>query len=100
MSPEYALNGLYSEKLDVFSFGIIVLEILSGKRNIAFCETLHTSNLVGYVSTLDNSLFPQIVHTSGGARIFLLGVLTKYRSFFRHGTRGKKGSTRSSWTRH
>ncbi|KAF7150133.1 hypothetical protein RHSIM_Rhsim02G0195100 [Rhododendron simsii] len=41
-------DGLYSEKLDVFSFGIVVLEILSGKRNIAFFETSHTSNLVGY----------------------------------------------------
>ncbi|KAF7151479.1 hypothetical protein RHSIM_Rhsim02G0196300 [Rhododendron simsii] len=48
MSPEYAQDGLYSEKLDVFSFGIIVLEILSGKRNIASFETSHTSNLVGY----------------------------------------------------
>lgn len=70
MSPEYAQDGLYSEKLDVFSFGIIVLEILSGKRNIASFETSHTSNLIGYVSTLDNSLFHQIVHTYGGARIY------------------------------
>ncbi|KAI9124167.1 hypothetical protein K1719_005467 [Acacia pycnantha] len=33
MSPEYAMYGQYSEKSDVFSFGVIVLEIISGKKN-------------------------------------------------------------------
>ncbi|KAL2472428.1 Receptor-like serine/threonine-protein kinase SD1-8 [Abeliophyllum distichum] len=48
MSPEYAMDGNFSEKSDVFSFGIIVLEIISGKRNIAFFETDHSLNLLGY----------------------------------------------------
>ncbi|RWV89819.1 hypothetical protein GW17_00048016 [Ensete ventricosum] len=33
MSPEYAMGGKFSEKSDVFSFGVLVLEILSGKKN-------------------------------------------------------------------
>ncbi|KAI9123428.1 hypothetical protein K1719_004728 [Acacia pycnantha] len=33
MSPEYAMYGQYSEKSDVFSFGVMVLEIISGKKN-------------------------------------------------------------------
>ncbi|XP_077243380.1 G-type lectin S-receptor-like serine/threonine-protein kinase At4g27290 isoform X2 [Tasmannia lanceolata] len=33
MSPEYAMNGLFSVKSDVFSFGVILLEIISGKKN-------------------------------------------------------------------
>ncbi|TVU33198.1 hypothetical protein EJB05_24986 [Eragrostis curvula] len=33
MSPEYALRGHYTTKLDVFSFGILVLEIVTGRRN-------------------------------------------------------------------
>ncbi|CAL9071463.1 unnamed protein product [Musa textilis] len=33
MSPEYAMEGIFSEKSDVFSFGVMVLEILSGKRS-------------------------------------------------------------------
>ncbi|XP_019420594.1 PREDICTED: cysteine-rich receptor-like protein kinase 8 [Lupinus angustifolius] len=33
MSPEYAMHGQFSEKSDVFSFGVIVLEIVSAKRN-------------------------------------------------------------------
>lgn len=49
MSPEYAMDGRFSEKSDVFSFGIIVLEIISGKRNISFFEADHSLNLLGYV---------------------------------------------------
>ncbi|CAN1222079.1 G-type lectin S-receptor-like serine/threonine-protein kinase RKS1 [Linum grandiflorum] len=33
MSPEYAMKGLYSTKSDVFSFGVLTLEIVSGKRS-------------------------------------------------------------------
>nr|XP_012570145.1 cysteine-rich receptor-like protein kinase 25 isoform X2 [Cicer arietinum] len=32
ISPEYAMHGYFSAKSDVFSFGIMVLEIISGKR--------------------------------------------------------------------
>lgn len=48
MSPEYALEGLFSVKSDVFSFGVILLEIISGKRNIGFYEQV--LSLLGYVS--------------------------------------------------
>lgn len=34
LSPEYASFGQVSEKVDVFSFGILVLEIVSGRKNI------------------------------------------------------------------
>ncbi|XP_047324746.1 LOW QUALITY PROTEIN: cysteine-rich receptor-like protein kinase 15 [Impatiens glandulifera] len=33
MVPEYAMQGKFSVKSDVFSFGILVLEIVSGKKN-------------------------------------------------------------------
>ncbi|XP_050365663.1 G-type lectin S-receptor-like serine/threonine-protein kinase SD1-1 [Argentina anserina] len=46
MSPEYATFGLFSEKSDVFSFGVILLEIISGEKNIAFVEADHTLNLI------------------------------------------------------
>ncbi|KAM5564542.1 receptor-like serine/threonine-protein kinase SD1-8 [Rosa sericea] len=46
MSPEYAMDGLFSEKSDVFSFGVILLEIISGEKNIAFFEADHTLNLL------------------------------------------------------
>jgi hypothetical protein len=36
MSPEYAVDGIFSIKSDVFSFGVVVLEIISGKKNTGF----------------------------------------------------------------
>ncbi|KAI3680578.1 hypothetical protein L6452_35351 [Arctium lappa] len=38
MAPEYAMHGHFSVKSDVFSFGVIVLEIVSGRRNSSFYE--------------------------------------------------------------
>ncbi|KAM0951471.1 putative protein kinase RLK-Pelle-DLSV family [Dioscorea sansibarensis] len=36
MAPEYALDGIFSVKSDVFSFGVLILEIISGQRNRVF----------------------------------------------------------------
>ncbi|XP_015576636.2 G-type lectin S-receptor-like serine/threonine-protein kinase At4g27290 isoform X1 [Ricinus communis] len=48
MSPEYAIKGLYSAKSDVFSFGVMVLEIVSGQKNRGFCHPEHHHNLLGH----------------------------------------------------
>ncbi|KAL9462974.1 hypothetical protein AB3S75_000893 [Citrus x aurantiifolia] len=47
MSPEYALEGVFSIKSDVFSFGVLLLEIVSGKKNTGFYRT-DSLNLLGY----------------------------------------------------
>ena len=33
MAPEYAMRGYLTDKADVYSFGIVALEIASGKSN-------------------------------------------------------------------
>nr|CAD1819273.1 unnamed protein product [Ananas comosus var. bracteatus] len=48
MSPEYASEGLFSVKSDVFSFGVLLLEIVSGKRNAGFHQYRNHFNLLGY----------------------------------------------------
>jgi serine/threonine protein kinase len=50
MFPEYAMEGLYSIKSDVFSFGVLVLEIVNGKKSASFyhSDTLH---LLGHVAS-------------------------------------------------
>lgn len=50
MSPEYAMHGQFSVKSDVFSFGVLVLEIISGKRNSNFYRTDAADDLISYVS--------------------------------------------------
>ncbi|KAF7033384.1 hypothetical protein CFC21_044488 [Triticum aestivum] len=48
MAPEYASEGIYSMKSDVFSFGVLLLEILSGQRNSGFHQHEDFLNLLGY----------------------------------------------------
>ncbi|KAJ8754640.1 hypothetical protein K2173_010731 [Erythroxylum novogranatense] len=48
MSPEYAIDGLFSLKSDVFSFGVLALEILSGRKNRRFSHIGHKFNLLGH----------------------------------------------------
>ncbi|MQM03718.1 hypothetical protein Taro_036510 [Colocasia esculenta] len=48
MSPEYAMNGVFSEKSDVFSFGVILLEIIIGKRSTDFYPDSNYQSLFGY----------------------------------------------------
>ncbi|KAI3778299.1 hypothetical protein L2E82_07493 [Cichorium intybus] len=48
ISPEYAVHGRFSIKSDVFSFGVLVLEIVSGKKNREFSHEDHNVNLLGH----------------------------------------------------
>ncbi|PON82245.1 Serine/threonine protein kinase [Trema orientale] len=48
IAPEYACNGLFSIKSDIFSFGIIVLEIVSGKRSRIFRPKNDSLTLTGH----------------------------------------------------
>ncbi|CAH8368953.1 unnamed protein product [Eruca vesicaria subsp. sativa] len=51
MSPEYAMHGQFSMKSDIYSFGVLVLEIISGKKNSGIYqmdETTTAGNLVTY----------------------------------------------------
>ncbi|KAK5844639.1 G-type lectin S-receptor-like serine/threonine-protein kinase At4g27290 [Gossypium arboreum] len=46
MAPEYAIDGLFSVKSDVFSFGILLLEIISGRKNRGFYHVNQSGNLI------------------------------------------------------
>uniref|UniRef100_A0A2N9F3U1 non-specific serine/threonine protein kinase n=1 Tax=Fagus sylvatica TaxID=28930 RepID=A0A2N9F3U1_FAGSY len=54
MAPEYAFDGLFSTKSDVFSFGILLLEIISGKKSRGFYHPNHSQNLIGHAWILWN----------------------------------------------
>jgi serine/threonine protein kinase len=50
MAPEYAMRGLYSIKSDVFSFGVLVLEIVTGRRNTGPYNSDQDVDLLNLVS--------------------------------------------------
>ena len=55
MAPEFAMDGLYSVKSDVFSFGVLLIEIITGRRNATFHLTKRAPSLIAFVSLFDLS---------------------------------------------
>ncbi|XP_057961386.1 cysteine-rich receptor-like protein kinase 44 isoform X2 [Malania oleifera] len=49
MPPEYLKYGQFSMKTDVFSFGVLILEIISGKNNSSFHNSEHVEHMLNYV---------------------------------------------------
>ncbi|XP_044974195.1 G-type lectin S-receptor-like serine/threonine-protein kinase At4g03230 [Hordeum vulgare subsp. vulgare] len=84
MSPEYACEGIYSIKSDVFSFGVLLLEILCGKRNSGFYQYGDFLSRFlwlwqlwegrTWVEILDASIVKEI-HTSDARRYINIGLL-------------------------
>ncbi|TQE00034.1 hypothetical protein C1H46_014412 [Malus baccata] len=48
MSPEYVRHGHFSVKSDLYSFGVLVLEIISGKKNSTFFQTEVAEDLISH----------------------------------------------------
>ncbi|TVU19997.1 hypothetical protein EJB05_36183, partial [Eragrostis curvula] len=49
MAPEYALHGIFSAKSDVFSYGVLVLEIVTGRRNSYTHASVPSEDLLTFV---------------------------------------------------
>ena len=58
MSPEYAMDGAFSVKSDTYSFGVILLEIISGLK-ISLTYITDFPNLLAYVSMVACLKFSQ-----------------------------------------
>ncbi|KAK9151922.1 hypothetical protein Syun_010231 [Stephania yunnanensis] len=46
MAPEYVIRGIYSVKSDVYSFGVLLLEIISGEKNINVNQSSTSKDLL------------------------------------------------------
>lgn len=56
MAPEYVLNGTLSPKVDVFSLGVLVIELISGQKNSRFSSNDDASTLLEWVCVFSSSL--------------------------------------------
>lgn len=50
MAPEYAMRGIFSTKSDVYNFGVLTLEVVSGVKISSTDRTMEFENLIAYVS--------------------------------------------------
>ena len=55
MAPEYAMHGHFSVKTDVYSFGVLVLDIVTGQRNNHIRRRETIEDLLSYVSIMNSS---------------------------------------------
>lgn len=84
MAPEYACEGFFSIKSDVFSFGVVVLETISGRRNSRTTVFEDGLSLLGHawrlwnegrgLEFIDSSLKESCNHTEF-LKCFHLGLL-------------------------
>ncbi|KAK4485173.1 hypothetical protein RD792_007786 [Penstemon davidsonii] len=77
MAPEYAMHGQFSVKSDVFSFGVLVLEIISGQKNNSFGNGEDIEDLISSAwknwrdGTTANLIDPAVRGSSGIPRDIL-----------------------------
>ncbi|KAM3259593.1 hypothetical protein ACQJBY_051079 [Aegilops geniculata] len=50
MALEYAMEGVFSTKSDIYSFGVLLLEIVTGIKRSSSIHTMGFSSLIDYVS--------------------------------------------------
>lgn len=63
MAPEYAFHGFFSVKTDVYSFGVLVLEMITGRKSYDVHNEEYSEDLLSFVSIYSpNKLQCGVVH--------------------------------------
>ncbi|KAH8958444.1 hypothetical protein BDL97_06G024500 [Sphagnum fallax] len=80
LSPEYATCGHLTQKLDVYSFGVLLLEIVSGRKVIDYNRPPEEINLCNWARSLEENnmlayLVDERIHNNGVLDIQLQRVI-------------------------
>ncbi|KAE8703211.1 S-locus lectin protein kinase family protein [Hibiscus syriacus] len=62
---EYATDGLFSVKSDVFSYGILLLEVISGRKNRGFYHENESDNLIEHSHPEERPCMSSVIHMLG-----------------------------------
>ncbi|KAJ9566211.1 hypothetical protein OSB04_002177 [Centaurea solstitialis] len=71
MAPEYVMHGKFSVKSDVFSFGVLVLEIVTGHKNNSFQNEMVAEDLLTHAwkswkaETISSLIDPTLIMKDG-----------------------------------
>lgn len=57
LAPEYFMYGKVNDKIDVFAFGVVLLELLSGRKPISSESPKGQESLVMWVRSLSLSFY-------------------------------------------
>lgn len=53
LAPEYFMYGKVSDKIDVYAFGVVLLELLSGRKPIGLETTKSQESLIMWVRIIE-----------------------------------------------
>lgn len=63
MAPEYLAHGQLTEKADVYSYGVLLLEIVTGRQNNRSNNSEYSDSLVTIVScTHTHTILNNLIH--------------------------------------
>lgn len=57
LAPEYASSGKVTEKSDVYSYGVMLLELITGRPPISSIDPTRSQGLVEWVSKIKRFFF-------------------------------------------